>query len=104
MVCYALPQLNYNLTFPCWYGGGGVRVRACVCVCVCVCVWGGGGGGFLFRDRKILMYCFYCFIKNNTLLKAAVELAAVCSLLREWGGAWDTQFFFFFLDNDAFKK
>ena len=36
--------------------------------CVCVCVGGGvGGGGFLFRDRGILMYCFYCFIKNDTL-------------------------------------
>ena len=37
-------------------------------VVVCVCVGGGGvEGGFLFRDREILMYCFYWFIKNNTL-------------------------------------
>ena len=45
---------------------------------MCVC-GGGGGGGFLFRERKILMYCFHCFIKNNALLKTAVELAAACS-------------------------
>ena len=95
MLCFASTELQLNII------PAGMVVVVCVCVCVCVCV--GGGGGFLFRDRKILMYCFYCFIKNNTLLKTAVELAAVCSLLREWGGAWDTQLFFF-LDNDAFKK
>ena len=25
------------------------------------------GEWFLFRDRKMLMYYFYCFIKNNTI-------------------------------------
>ena len=87
MLCFASTELQLNII-----PAGMVVVVVCVCVCVCV----RGGGGFLFRDRKILMYCFHCFIKNNTLLKTAVELAATCSLLREWGGAWDTQLLLFF--------
>ena len=66
---------------------------------VCVCVVGGWWVSCL-ETAKILMYCFYWFIKNNTLLKTAVELAAACSLLREWGGAWDIQLlvvFFFWI-------
>ena len=47
IVCYALPQLNYNQTsllvwwWWCVCGGGGGR--------------GGREGGFLFRDREILI-------------------------------------------------
>ena len=81
MLCFASTELQLNIP-------AGMVVVGCVCVC------GWGGGGFLFRGRKILMYSFYCFIKNNTL--KACSWTSSCLLLREWGGAWDTQLLFFF--------
>ena len=63
MLCFASTELQLKI------------IPAGMVVVVCVCVFG-GGGGFLFRDRKMLMYCFYCFIKNNTL-KTALPLKGV---------------------------
>ena len=68
-----------------------VVVVVCVCVCVCVC---GGGGGVLFRDRKMLMYYFYCFIKNNTL--KACSCTSSC-LLPLKGVGWGLGHIFFWI-------
>ena len=48
MLCFASTELRLKI----------IPAGMVVVDRVCVCVFGGGGGGFLFRDRKILMYCF----------------------------------------------